>query len=137
MRRKCLSLSGLLILALTSLAPKILAQAVYGSIVGTVVDAGGGAVPGAKVTILNMRQGVSFTTTTNESGNYEQTHLIAGAYTVKVEKQGFQAYVQGSVQVSVDAVTQVNATLQVGAVTETVNVTVRDAVASMVSATML
>ena len=123
MRREAWAVVAVLAFFLGCPLNRTLGQAVYGNIVGTVVDAGGGAVPGARVTILNTGQGVSFTTTTNESGNYEQTHLIVGMYEVKVEKQGFQTSVQRSVQVSVDAVTQVNATLQVGAITEMVNVT--------------
>ncbi len=45
-------------------------QAVYGNIVGTVTDASGAAVPNAKVTIVDTGKGVSFTTTTNSTGNY-------------------------------------------------------------------
>jgi hypothetical protein len=97
-------------------------QAVYGSIVGTVTDAQGAAVPGAKVTVTNEAQNVSFTTTTNESGNYEQQHLIVGEYSVKVESQGFTTFVQTNVQVNVDQSSQVNAALQLGQVTQTITV---------------
>ena len=100
-----------------------LGQAVYGSISGTVTDSQGAAVPRAKVTITDTGKGVSFTTATNESGNYSQTHLIVGVYEVRVELSGFNAYVQRNVSVEVDAVTQVNATLTVGNVGEVVNVT--------------
>ena len=86
-------------------------QAVYGSIVGTVTDSSGGAVPKAKVTIADVGKGVNFSNTTNESGNYSQTHLIAGEYEVRVEAAGFQTYVQRNVKVEVDSVTQVNAQL--------------------------
>ncbi|HEY6293211.1 MAG TPA: carboxypeptidase regulatory-like domain-containing protein [Terriglobia bacterium] len=98
-------------------------QAVYGSIVGSVTDAQGAAIPGAKVTITNLGQGVNFSATTNESGNYEQQSLIVGNYKVKVEAQGFQTFVQPSVQVSADVTTQVNAALQLGQMTQTVTVT--------------
>jgi hypothetical protein len=97
-------------------------QAVYGSISGTVADATGAVIPGAKVTITDTGKGVSFSTTTNDSGNYSQTHLIAGNYQVRVEATGFDAVVQQNVKVEVDAVTQVNARLTVGSVGETVNV---------------
>ena len=53
-------------------------QAVYGSISGNVTDASGAAVPHAKVTITDIGKGVTYNTTTNESGNYSQTHLIVG-----------------------------------------------------------
>jgi hypothetical protein len=60
---------------------------------------------------------------TNESGNYSQTHLIVGTYSVRVEVSGFDTYVQQNVSVEVDAVTQVNVKLTVGRVGEVVNVT--------------
>ena len=63
-------------------------QAVYGNITGTVTDSNGAAVPQAKVTITDTGKGVSFTTTTNESGNYTQSHLIVGIYEVRVAATG-------------------------------------------------
>ena len=102
---------------------RMFGQAVYGSIIGTVTDSSGAAVPNAKVTITDVAKGVNYETTSNESGNYQQTHLIVGTYNVKVEAQGFQAYVQDNVQVQVDAATQVNAVMQLGQVTQTVEVT--------------
>jgi hypothetical protein len=97
-------------------------QAVYGSISGTVTDANGAAVPQAKVTITDTGKGVSFTATTNESGNYTQSHLIVGIYEVRVELAGFDTYVQKSVSVGADSTTEVNAHLTVGKVGELVNV---------------
>ncbi len=99
-----------------------LGQAVYGNIVGTVTDATGAAVPNAKVTILDTGKGVSFTTTTNLTGNYSQQHLILGTYEVRIEAPGFATFVQRNVNVEVDAGTQVNAQLNLGSVGEVVNV---------------
>lgn len=104
-------------------APSSFGQAVYGTIVGTVADPSGAAVPNATITVTNVAQGVSFTTKTNASGNYQQGHLIVGTYSVKVEAPGFQSYVQQNVAVNVDASTAVNIKLKLGAVTQTVNVT--------------
>src|SRR3954468_6154283 len=98
-------------------------QAVYGSISGNVTDASGAAVPNAKVTITDVGKGVTYSTATNESGNYAQGHLIAGLYEVRVEAQGFSAFVQKNVHVEVDAVTQISARLALGTVGESVNVT--------------
>jgi hypothetical protein len=123
MLKRAFCLTGLLLFALAFPVAKTFGQAVYGNIVGTVVDSSGAAVPNAKVTITDVNKGVSFSTTTNESGNYGQTHLIVGVYKVAVEAPGFQTFVQQAVQVNVDATTQVNANLTVGAVTQTVNVT--------------
>src|SRR5947209_118885 len=93
-----------------------MAQAVYGSIVGTVTDASGAAVPSAKITILDVGKGVTFNTTSNESGNYSQGHLIVGVYEIRVEAPGFQTTVQKNATVNVDATTQVDVKLTVGSV---------------------
>lgn len=98
-------------------------QAVYGSIVGTVTDSSGAAVPNAKVTIRDVGKGVSYTSTTNEAGNYSQIHLIVGQYEVRVDAPGFDSFVQQNVTVEVDASVQVNAELHLGKVGETVTVT--------------
>jgi hypothetical protein len=98
-------------------------QAIYGNIVGTVTDPSGAPVPNAKVTITNVGQGVTFATTTNTSGNYQQSHLIVGTYTVKVDAPGFQTFIQHNVAVNVNASAAVNVKLKVGAITQTVTVT--------------
>jgi len=99
------------------------AQAVYGSIIGTVTDPQGAAVVGAKVTVTSTTKGTTEETTTNESGNYAVTHLIPGAYRVQIEAQGFKAYDVASIQVSADTGAHVDAQLQVGEVTQSVEVT--------------
>jgi len=105
-----------------SLPDKLFSQAVYGSIVGTVLDASGAAVAGAKVSIRNVERDVANSTTTNESGNYSQRYLIVGRYQVRVEAPGFQTFVQDNVGVSVDSEARLDIRLQVGAVTETLEV---------------
>ena len=98
------------------------AQAVYGSIIGTVTDAQGGAVPGAKVTVTSTTKGTADETTTNESGNYSVTHLIPDTYLVRAESSSFKAFEAKDVVVSADTSTRVDAQLQLGAVTQTVEV---------------
>lgn len=102
---------------------KLLGQAVYGSIIGTVTDSSGAAIPNAKITITDIGKDVNFVTSSNEAGNYEQGHLIVGRYRLRVEAPGFQVSVQDNVTVTVDAAAHVDVMLQVGAVTQTVNVT--------------
>ncbi|HVW87380.1 MAG TPA: carboxypeptidase-like regulatory domain-containing protein, partial [Bryobacteraceae bacterium] len=101
---------------------RLAAQAVYGSIVGTVTDPSGAGVPNAKVTIRDMDRDVSNVATTNDSGNYTQRYLIVGRYQVRVEASGFQTFQQDNVSVSVDAETKVDAKLSVGDVSQTVEV---------------
>ncbi|HXU40166.1 MAG TPA: TonB-dependent receptor [Blastocatellia bacterium] len=112
-----------LLFLLTVLCQSSRAQAVYGSISGTVTDASGALVAGAKVTITNVDRKTSDTVTANDSGNYVKERLVPGTYEVKIESQGFKASVIPSVVVNVDAQTKVDAVLQTGAVTDTVTVT--------------
>jgi hypothetical protein len=99
------------------------AQAVYGSILGTVTDPQGAAVPNAKVTVTNVRKGTSDTTTTNNDGNYSVTHLIPDTYDVSVEAQGFKTASNKGVVVQADAGARVDLALSVGSTSESVEVT--------------
>src|SRR2546425_13012256 len=91
----------LILLTISFCASPSWAQAVYGTIVGTVTDSSGAAVVNAKVTITDIGRDVTQITSTNESGNYAQRFLIAGRYRVRVEAMGFKAFVQENVLVSV------------------------------------
>jgi len=99
------------------------AQAVYGSILGTITDPQGAAVPNAKVTVIDERKGTTDETTTNGDGNYSVTHLIPDLYSIKVEGSGFKTLEQKNVNVSADAASRVDLQFQVGGAQETVEVT--------------
>ncbi|PYV02465.1 MAG: hypothetical protein DMG10_14535 [Acidobacteria bacterium] len=116
--------AGLACLTMLALLPPLAAfgQAVYGNIVGSVVDPSGAAVPNARVTITDISRSVSFSTTTHESGYFTQRHLIAGNYQVRVEAAGFRAAVLETVGVSVDQDTRVDIKLQVGEVSQVIEV---------------
>jgi hypothetical protein len=101
---------------------EVRAQAVS-RINGTVTDQGGAIVPDAKVTVTNVDTNVSPTTLTTSAGTYLVTDLIPGTYKVKVEKAGFKSFVDNNVIVVGGATSTANATLEPGAVTETVVVT--------------
>ena len=98
-------------------------QAVYGSILGTVTDPQGAALPNAKVTVTDVRKGTSDVTTTNADGNYSVTHLIPDTYSVKVEATGFKAAEQKDVTVMADSGARVDLAMQVGSTSESVEVT--------------
>src|SRR5215472_8804275 len=112
-----------LCLALGFTASTSLGQAVFGSIIGTVTDPQGNAVAGAKVTVTSVTKSFTYDTTTNESGNYSVTHLIPDTYKIHVEATGFKSYDVPSITVTADSSAKVDATLQVGAITQTVEVT--------------
>src|ERR1700676_656612 len=103
--------------------PMASGQAVYGSILGTITDPSGAAVPNAKVTVVDQRKGTSDSTTTNDSGNYSVTHLIPDTYTVQVEGPGFKRLEFKDVIVNADASSDVNGQFQVGSASEQVEVT--------------
>ncbi len=92
-----------------------------GTIVGTVVDDSGAPVPGANVTITDTSRAATFTTTTNDAGFFTQRFLIVGRYSVRVEVDGFRAYVREA-SVSVDQETNLDVKLEVGALSETLEV---------------
>jgi hypothetical protein len=116
-RLACLSL----LFSTLSGVPAAKAQAVYGSIGGTVLDSLGGAVANAKVTITDLDRNVVYTTKTSELGRYDQTHLIVGHYRIQVEATGFKSVIS-EVDVAVDSRVTFDAKLQPGVVTQTVNV---------------
>ena len=103
--------------------PGALAQAVYGSILGTVTDPSGAAVNGAKVTVTSQTKNVTSETTSNESGNYTVTHLIPDVYVIRIEAQGFKVLEYKSIQVSADNGSRVDGQFQLGSNTEQVEVT--------------
>src|SRR3984885_12730780 len=114
---------SLVVCALGLWTPPASAQAVYGTIFGTLTDPQGAAVAGAKVTITSATKGTAETTTTNESGNYTVTHLIPDTYNLKAEATGFKTIDVPGIQVSADVSTHADGVFVVGAVTQTVEVT--------------
>jgi hypothetical protein len=104
-------------------APTALAQAVYGSIIGTVTDPSGAAVANAKVTVTSQNKNTSVEATTNESGNYSVTHLIPDVYSVRVEGEGFKVLQFKDIIVNADAAANVDGQFQVGSTSEQVEVT--------------
>ena len=107
----------------TSTAVRSVAQAVYGSVLGTVTDQQGAAVAGAKVTVTSVTKGTVEEATTNADGNYTVSHLIPDVYNVRVEATGFKAYEVKAIQVSADTGSKVDARLDVGEVTQSIEVT--------------
>src|ERR1700682_1013267 len=67
------------------------AQAVYGSIAGTIQDSTGAALPGVNVTVTSNERKTTDTVVTNGSGNYVKDRLLSGTYSVKAEVSGFKA----------------------------------------------
>src|SRR5579864_4919424 len=113
---------GITVCLFLSLQP-MAAQTTTGSIVGTVTDNSGAAVPGAAVTITNVDTNSATKTTTDSSGNYVVTPLPVGHYSVSVEARGFKRALNEGITLNVQDRLGVNVALEVGQLSETVEVT--------------
>jgi outer membrane receptor protein involved in Fe transport len=103
-------------------AERSAAQAVYGSVAGTVTDASGARVPGALLTLTSLERGTVDSVASNASGYYLKDRLLPGRYELKAELAGFRTQVVSPVAVGVDAQTKVDPVLQAGEIAETVTV---------------
>src|SRR5439155_1798426 len=92
------------------------------SVRGAVTDKTGAAIVGAKVTVGNAAQGLHRETDTDGSGAYEFLSLPPGSYVLTVETKGFRKFEQKNLQLLVNSPATVNATLEVGAASEIVEV---------------
>jgi hypothetical protein len=99
------------------------AQKDAGSIAGTVKDSSGASVAGARVTVSDIDRGLTFTTTTSDEGEYVVGPLRVGNYTVTVEHTGFKKAVSVAVALDVQQRIVVNVTMEVGQVSERIEVT--------------
>ena len=122
MLRKLAS-SAILALALLLCSGTAPAQVTTGTILGTVHDPSGAPVAGAKVTITDSTKGTTTQYQTDDAGAYNVPFLIPGTYSVAVEKEGFKRAVSTNVVLDVDQKARVDITLEVGQVSQTLEVT--------------
>lgn len=109
-------------LLLSSLALPSWAQEARGTVVGTISDATGAVVPGAKVDVVSKAMGTKVTLTTNEAGHYQAAYLIPGQYQVVAQADGFKRFVRDGIEVRVNDRVEVNLTLEIGATEQSVTV---------------
>lgn len=110
------------ICALLVSASAVFAQG-SGSLSGSILDPGGAAVPGAKITLRDTRNNSTRQVSANSDGQYSITPVRAGEYQLEIEANGFQRFLQKDIRLQVDERLRVDATLQIGSVTETIQVT--------------
>lgn len=105
-----------------ALAPAARTQISTGTILGTVTDPAGAAVPNARVTVTNVDTNAAFNTTTNAEGFYTAPALTVGRYSVAVEHEGFKRAVRSGIVLQVDQRARVDVALEVGTVTQSLEV---------------
>jgi hypothetical protein len=98
------------------------AQAIYGSIFGTVTDKTGAAVPNATITVTDVSKGTAVTATSNATGDYAVAHLIPDVYDLKCDAKGFQTFVTTGINVLADTAPRIDPVMQVGTQATTVQV---------------
>src|SRR6266481_4332842 len=114
---------ALVVFALTIFAgASTFAQTFRGTILGSVTDSSGAAVPGATVTIKNVDTGLVRTVTTSDDGSYAAPELPIGTYSVSVEKAGFKLGVVTGIKVEVSSERRADVALQIGQSAQSVEV---------------
>src|SRR6188474_3126678 len=111
------------LLAIATCASCLFAQDYRAKVQGIVTDASDAAIPGAKVTLLNVGTGISATRESGPNGSYLFDNVEPGTYTVSSEFQGFSRQAQENVLVQTRADVTVNFSLKPGGTVETVTVT--------------
>ena len=98
-------------------------QTFYGSIVGTVMDTSGAVIPDTGVTLTNLGTAEKRTMQSDAAGLYQFLNLGVWNYRLDVEKAGFKHFIRGPLSVEVQNVLRIDILMEVGAVSQTVEVT--------------
>src|SRR6266436_6213426 len=114
---------SLLVACIVMLSQPARAQSTYGTVTGSVVDASGAAIADAQVTLTNLGTSEKRTQSTGSDGLYSFVNLFPGKYKVDAEKTGFKRTSRTDIVVEVQQTSRIDLTMQVGEVTQTVEVT--------------
>lgn len=112
-RRVASLLAASAMLAVLSFSPAR-GQVLYGSIVGTTEDPTGAVVPGTLVTLTSAATGATREVKADDQGRYSIANVLPGLYTLKFTAPGFRTLTRTGVEVTANAVTRVDARLEVG-----------------------
>ncbi len=111
-----------ILLAVISCLP-LVAQEFVGGITGTVQDETGGVIPGVEITITSLARGGEVGAVTGDAGTYTVNGLPPGEYTLTASLSGFSTVEQTGVRVVSGVVLDLDVTLSIGEMTETIEVT--------------
>jgi hypothetical protein len=98
------------------------AQVLYGQLVGNVKDASNAVIPGAAVTATNVNTNQVKETLANDAGQYTFRELQPGTYTLKVSVPGFKEFIRSEILVTINNITRIDVTMEIGSQSETVTV---------------
>jgi hypothetical protein len=121
-RQTILNVSGQTILAIGLCALSAYGQTATATITGTVKDKTGAVIPGVDISVTNTATGFQRQTSTNESGDYTIPLLPPATYMIQAERQGFRKAVIPSTELLVNQVARVDIAIELGAVTQTIEV---------------
>ena len=111
-------------------------QSITGTILGTVRDSSGGAMPGATVTVTNEDTGVQLAVQADSVGEFVLTNLSPGSYTIKTEAAGFKQNVVKSVRLLASRSARLDVVLEPGGVAQEIQVTASAPVLNTENATI-
>lgn len=137
--RKLLAVTAIslfMLVMLMALPTTLSAQSTYGAIVGAVTDASGAVVPDATVTATNLATNNKTTVRTNAAGEYSIVDLLPSDYRIEFSAKSFKQLVVESATVQLESTLRVNAKLEVGSATETIEVTTEPALLQTETATV-
>ena len=112
----------LLLCTLLSLAT-VFGQSFTGTISGLVTDSSGASVAGASITVTDTAKNTKYHSAANNTGLYVVSQLPPGSYRIQVEMAGFRRYILDGMPLTTQQSATVNIVLEVGQVTEKVEVT--------------
>ena len=97
-------------------------QTFFGSVVGSVTDQSGAAMPAANISLINLGTADRRVIQTDASGGYQFVNLVPGQYRLEVEKTGFRRFSREPIAVEVQSTVRIDVPMQVGDITQTVEV---------------
>jgi len=119
---KLKGLAGFAVVLMVS-ATAAWAQLGRATIMGTITDSTGAVIPEVAVTVVNQDTGVKYSGITNDVGIYRVMDLPIGRYSISFQKAGFETMTRTGITLSIGQVAEINVTLKVGQVTQSVQVT--------------
>jgi hypothetical protein len=112
-----------LVFTALAMAASLSAQLDRGTVTGIVSDSSGATVPGAEVAVANTGTGATYRTQANHQGQYSVPNLPSGKYQAIFQAAGFKRLVRADLEIRATEVQRLDVTLEVGAVTDSIQVT--------------